>query len=309
MDPLDELYAQPPEQFVAARDALAKELKRDGEAERSAEVKALRRPSAVAWAINQAVREHPDALRDLLAAGAALRRAHARLVAGTVDREALRSAMESERAAVGILAAATAEAAQAARRPLTPGGLDKVRETLHAAALDDGVRAGLEAGRLEREASAAGTGAGAAAIAAGGRRAAKGAEPGDTEPARRGGEDGETRGRPPRQVAGARDPGRARRAGAGELRLAREAATTAVRDATRALRAAEREAEIRARRVEIARQARDTAEQALAAAEAELAAAEAALDEGQRELRRTKGAAAAAQAGLDEAQGRLRGRD
>ena len=128
MEALDDLYAAPPEEFTAARDRLAKELKAAGDAEAAAEVKARRRPTVVAWAINQAVRSHPQALQDLLAAGTALRRAHDRLVAGRTDREALRTAAEDERAAVTTLAAATAEAAQAARRPLGPNGMDKVRE-------------------------------------------------------------------------------------------------------------------------------------------------------------------------------------
>jgi hypothetical protein len=271
VDRVDELYARSPDEFVAARNDLAKELKAGGDADAAADVRALRRPSVVAWAINQAVRAQPQALQDLLSAGAALRRVHSRLVAGKVDREALRTATEDERAAVTALAAATAEAAQAARRPLGPGGMDKVRETLHAAALDDDVRAALEAGRLEREASASGTGFAT--------RAAAGPAPA------------------PRP--------RAKSEGARERRLEREAAAEAVRDTTRDLRTAEREAELRARQAELAENAAEAAREALSTAEAELEVARAQLAEGQRTLRKAKAASAAAQARLDAAQGRL----
>ena len=280
MDALDELYAAPPEEFTATRDRLAKELKAAGDAEAAAEVRARRRPTVVAWAINQAVRAQPQSLQDLLAAGAALRRAHGRLVAGTIDREALRTAAEDERAAVGTLAAATAEAAQAARRPLGPNGMDKVRETLHAAVLDETVRDALTHGRLEREASASGTGLGAAVVA-GGRGGGGGGRARPAAPARRG-------------------------PSASELRQAREAANEAALDAARTLHSAEREAELRARRLELADQAAAAARQAMETAEAELAAARAALEEGQRELRAAKAAAASAQARLDEAQNRAR---
>ena len=278
MDPLDELYAKPPDEFVAARNDLSRSLKASGDKEAAAEVAALRRPSVVAWAINQAARAQPQAVKDLLSAGTALRRAHGRLVAGKVDREALRTAAEDERAAVTTLAAATAEAAQAARRPLGPNGMDRVRETLHAALLDDDVRAALEAGRLEREASASGTG---------------------------------VAGRMPASEPDAAPPPRARterRGATAERRQEREAAEGAARDATRELRGAERENELRSRRTELAEHAVETARAALAAAEEELDAARAARDEGQRELRRAKGAAAAAQARVDEAQTRLRER-
>ena len=57
---MDDLFALPPAEFIAARDALAKRLKADGDATRAAEVKALRRPSVAAWAVNQVARRKPE---------------------------------------------------------------------------------------------------------------------------------------------------------------------------------------------------------------------------------------------------------
>ena len=56
---MDELFDLPPTEFIAARDALAKQLKADGDAGAAAEVKALRRPSVAAWAVNQVARRQP----------------------------------------------------------------------------------------------------------------------------------------------------------------------------------------------------------------------------------------------------------
>src|SRR4029453_1473662 len=54
----DELFGLPPEEFVAARDDLARRLKREGDAKAAARIKALRRPPLSAWAVNRLARQH-----------------------------------------------------------------------------------------------------------------------------------------------------------------------------------------------------------------------------------------------------------
>ena len=66
VDGVDALYAVRPEEFVAARAALVKELKADGQKAEAAQVAKRRRPSVVAWALNQVAREQPK-LRSWLA--------------------------------------------------------------------------------------------------------------------------------------------------------------------------------------------------------------------------------------------------
>ena len=66
---LDDLYKVPPGEFTAARNALAKTL--DGDAAR--EVKALRKPNAVAWSVNQLYWKARPAWDALMKAGDALR--------------------------------------------------------------------------------------------------------------------------------------------------------------------------------------------------------------------------------------------
>ncbi len=145
-DEADELYALPDDEFTAARDALAKRLRGEQRREEADEVKALRRPSVAAGAINRAVREH--GADDVLEAGEALRAAHEALLSGDGDAAAVREATAREREAVRDFARlALGEGA-------SPSTEDKVRATLHAASVDGDVRERLEAGRLEREAEA-----------------------------------------------------------------------------------------------------------------------------------------------------------
>ena len=66
---IDRLYGLPLDEFVAGRGALAKSLRSEGKREEAERVKALRKPTAGAWALNQALRRRRSELADLLAAG------------------------------------------------------------------------------------------------------------------------------------------------------------------------------------------------------------------------------------------------
>src|SRR3954447_16169985 len=146
VDEADELYGLPDDEFTAARDALAKRLRGEKRREDADAVKALRRPSVAAGAINRAVREHGAG--DLLAAGEALRAAHEARLSGDGDGAAVREAMTREREAVrSFTHLALGDGA-------SPATEEKVRETLHAASVDDAVRDALAAGRPGREAEA-----------------------------------------------------------------------------------------------------------------------------------------------------------
>ena len=76
-DPLlsiaDELYALPPSDFTAARDALAKEHKADKEL--AARIKKLKKPGVAAWVVNLLVRREAEQVTQVLEVGAALREA------------------------------------------------------------------------------------------------------------------------------------------------------------------------------------------------------------------------------------------
>ena len=100
----DELFGLAPEEFVAARDELARRLRREGDPEAAGRVKALRRPPLSAWAVNQLARGQEPALGRLLAAGERVRAAQRAAVAGG-DAAELRAAAKAEREAVAALAA------------------------------------------------------------------------------------------------------------------------------------------------------------------------------------------------------------
>lgn len=149
-----ELYGLPPGEFTGARDARVKELRKGGDREAAEAVKALRKPTVAAWALNQLARTRSKDVERLIAAGEELRSAQEELLGGG-DRSAFQEAAGAERELVAELSAdATTLASEAGERS---GGLrEKVAETLHAAALDEETAEELRAGRLTREREAIG---------------------------------------------------------------------------------------------------------------------------------------------------------
>jgi hypothetical protein len=150
VDPGD-LYGLPLEQFTEQRNALAKALRRDGQRDEAAAVSKLRKPSSAAWAVNQLVRTQSRELDALFGAGDALQKAQTDLLAGETEPDVLRRAVDAERAAVDQLAERARGLLSSEGHELTQTTLERVSETLHAAALDDDARAKVRDGRLERE--------------------------------------------------------------------------------------------------------------------------------------------------------------
>ncbi|QFY10793.1 hypothetical protein GBF35_33040 [Nonomuraea phyllanthi] len=69
------LYALPPSEFTAARQAEARSAKDAGDVRLAREIAKLRKPTVSAWAVNRIAREHPDELDELLDVGERLRAA------------------------------------------------------------------------------------------------------------------------------------------------------------------------------------------------------------------------------------------
>ncbi len=169
---IDRLYAAPSGEFVRRRDQLAASLRAKGQREAADEVKKLRKPTVAAWAVNQLARSEKMRIRGLLTAGERLRKAHAELLAGGPS-EALERARNDERAATEELAGAARRLLEEAGHPPTEAVLDRVRETLHAAVVDETVAERVRAGRLEKEEQATGFGlTGLPAVKAGARKPA-----------------------------------------------------------------------------------------------------------------------------------------
>ncbi len=150
---LDELFEARPDEFVATRNELVRALRDAGDRACADRVKALRRPTAVVWAMNQLARRHPDQLADLLAAGDRLRAAHRAL--GAKNRAGLQAADRDHRKLVRTLMTAAAKILEAVG---ARGGahVDRIGRMLQAEpTVHDEIREQLRRGALTEEFSAA----------------------------------------------------------------------------------------------------------------------------------------------------------
>ena len=156
-DDLATLYGAPLEEFVAERDALAKRLRSDGNGDLADEVHGLKKPSAAAWAVNQAVRAKPEAAKRLVEAGQRLAAAQSQALEG--GREGvgeLRDAMGEHNAAVEEMTAAVREAG--GEEGVSEAMLDRAAATLRAVAADEELRAEFEGGRITQDRTPSGFG-------------------------------------------------------------------------------------------------------------------------------------------------------
>lgn len=147
----ERLYAADLDEFVKERTAAAKELRGRGERGEAAAVAKLSKPSVAAWVVNRLARDQAKATAALLDAGARLR--DVQLGAGSASD--LRAAGEAQESALRALMRA-AERIAGGRGSATPATLDRVRETLHAAALDADLAGQVRRGVLVREQRAVG---------------------------------------------------------------------------------------------------------------------------------------------------------
>src|SRR5690349_13857683 len=189
---IDGLYALPLDEFTAARDELARRLRGDGDREAAGEVKALRKPTLAAWALNHVRHNEPGRVKDLLTAGNKLQKAQAQLVSGGKPDQ-LREAAAAERQMVDDVVALAEKALADPGHAVAPVLRTKRRTTAHAAAVSPEAGGVLEVGRLitDHEASDLGRMGGGAALVSRER------EPAKRAPAKRRG--------PPERQAGKRE--------------------------------------------------------------------------------------------------------
>jgi hypothetical protein len=146
-----DLYSLPLQRFIPERTALARTLRAEGRREDAARVAKLRKPSAAAWAVNQLVRTRASEIAELFDAGDGLRQTQADVVAGRGEGRELRAAAARERAAVDALVSAAGELLSSEEHEMTSGMIDRITDTLRAAAREGHARATVREGRLERE--------------------------------------------------------------------------------------------------------------------------------------------------------------
>ena len=147
---IDRLYALPLEEFTHERDELAKRLRKDGDREGADDIKALKKPSVAAWAVNQVRRDRPDDVRRLLDVTEELHRVHSKLSSAGA-RERLEEAAEMQRELIRSLVRCASELLDAAGHGATDATLGKVADTLRAAAVDEDLREEVATGRVVKE--------------------------------------------------------------------------------------------------------------------------------------------------------------
>jgi hypothetical protein len=139
----DELYALPPEQFTATRNARAREAKAAGDRETATRIATLRKPTVLAWLVNLLVRELPDEIGGFLDLGDALREATA-----TLSGPELRQLSGQRHRLVQALVRQARDLARQNGYRITEDVARGLEETLAAALTDPAVAEQLRTGRL-----------------------------------------------------------------------------------------------------------------------------------------------------------------
>ena len=134
----DRVYAAPPADFVAARDAEAKAC---ADKELAAQVKALKKPSLAAWAVNLLVRREGAQIDQVLGLAESLRAA-----AASLDGEELRTLTRQRRQLTAALTSTARDLVREHDVRLTAALADQVEGMLTAAMLDPVAAAVLRSG-------------------------------------------------------------------------------------------------------------------------------------------------------------------
>jgi hypothetical protein len=146
-----QLYALPPQQFTAARDARAAEAKQAGDAALATSLRSLRRASSSAWAVDLLAGDAADDLADLVELGDRFRSAQS-----DGDRAALSGLTRERKEALRGLVSRAGALASDAGHPLSAAALAEVDQTLRAAVADATAAAAVRSGRLVRALAADG---------------------------------------------------------------------------------------------------------------------------------------------------------
>jgi hypothetical protein len=149
----DELYAVPPEEFIALRTERQDAAKADGDKALAKEIGGLPKPSAAAWAANLLVREHREEIESLVELGTLLREAQESLAG-----DQLRALDIQRRQLIAALTRQARALANERGHPVSTTVATQVEETLRAAMTDPEAGEALLSGRLTSAMSYSGMG-------------------------------------------------------------------------------------------------------------------------------------------------------
>lgn len=228
----ERLLAAAPDEFVAERKRMVRELRDAGRREEADAVAAMRKPPAVVLVVNRAARDRPQAARDATAATERV------LEALSGDPEGYREATKELEQALDLLADVALAHVAPRGKAATDATSRRVRDLLRAAVSGEDGRAALARGALTEELETAGFTALAGAVPT------RSAPP----PKRRAGGD----------ASAAKREREKQRARAKQLRAELAKAEAALRDAERSLKRAAEERERAAAAVAALRDELDT---------------------------------------------------
>ncbi|MFF9978133.1 hypothetical protein [Streptomyces erythrochromogenes] len=128
-----ELYGLRPEEFTAARDALAAAARKAGERAEAKRIAALHRPTRAVWAANRLARADADQARHLLEIGQGLHEAHR-----TLSGEDLRKLSHQQHVVIAAMAGEARRLAGEAGEELSAGVQREVEQILRGVLADPG---------------------------------------------------------------------------------------------------------------------------------------------------------------------------
>ena len=141
----DELYGLSLGDFTSTRAARQRQAQADGDKELAEAIHRLPKPNAVAWLVNQLVRQHPGDIDKLLKLGTEMRDATASLSGD------LRELSRQQHRMVRALVQQAERLAKAAGRPVSATTARSLEATFYAALADPGAADAVAAGRLAVE--------------------------------------------------------------------------------------------------------------------------------------------------------------
>ncbi len=142
-----ELYQLPVDQFTQARDALVKQLRSDGRKEEATSASKLRKPTVVAWALNQVAARNAKQLEWLIEAEERVRRA---LEKGGGPAE-VREATSARHDLIAQIVDAAEKHLQRGGHSSAAGLREKIARSLYGIASDPSVKESILSGTLSKE--------------------------------------------------------------------------------------------------------------------------------------------------------------
>lgn len=141
---IDALFQIALPDFTAARNALAKQMKQEGRSLDAVRVKALAKPPAPAWAVNQLYWQDPKSFERLLAVGERVRKAQT----GQLKKPDLRTLLEEKKQMTTALLTKASAILEEAGHAASPDAMRRVSATLESLAAWGDTAGVPRAGRL-----------------------------------------------------------------------------------------------------------------------------------------------------------------